>query len=56
MFAICFIVLGKLGADHADWMNKMLSRLFGFGYFAFFGFLWLYSGNEKTKPVPERIA
>lgn len=55
-FAISFIVLGKLGADAADYMNILLSRIFGFIYFAFFGLLWLYSGNEKTKPVPERIA
>ncbi len=56
MFAISFLALMKLGADPADYLNRVLSRIFGFGYFAFFGFLWLYSGNEKTKPVPERIA
>lgn len=56
MFAISFLVLGKLGAGVADDLNKILSRIFSLFYFAFFGFLWLYSGNEKTKPVPERIA
>lgn len=56
MFAITFLVLGKLGAGVADDMNKLLSRIFTFTYFAFFFFLWMYSKNENTKPVPERIA
>jgi ubiquinol-cytochrome c reductase cytochrome b subunit len=56
MFAITFLILGKLGAGVADDMNKLLSRIFTFTYFAFFFFLWAYSKNEKTKPVPERIA
>ena len=56
MFAITFLVLGKLGAGVADDMNKLLSRIFTFTYFAFFVFLFMYSKDEKTKPVPERIA
>ncbi len=55
MFAVSFVVLGKLGLGVADDLNKLLSRIFTFLYFLFFGLLWLYSGNEKTKPVPERI-
>ena len=55
-FAISFIALGKLGAEAADASNKFWSRVFSFIYFGFFGLLWLYSKNEKTKPVPERIA
>ncbi len=55
MFAISFIVLGYLGAQHATPENAFWSRVFSVGYFGYFGLLWLYSKNEKTKPVPERI-
>ena len=54
-FAICFIALGVLGTMPASDTANLVGRIATFGYFGFFGFLWLYSKNEKTKPVPERM-
>ncbi|GLS83379.1 cytochrome b [Paraferrimonas haliotis] len=53
--SVSFIVLGVLGALPADPVKTLMSQIFTLLYFGFFGFLWLYSKNEKCKPVPERV-
>jgi ubiquinol-cytochrome c reductase cytochrome b subunit len=55
-FVICFIALGALGTLPATPVNNLIGTIATFGYFGFFVALWVYSKNEKTKPVPERIA
>ena len=55
MFCISFVVLGVLGVLPATPTYALLSQIFSFTYFAFFGLLWLYSKNEKTKPLPVRL-
>ena len=54
-FAICFIVLGVLGTLPANPLNNMIGAIASFGYFGFFVAIWIYSKNEKTQPVPERV-
>ncbi|SEK97140.1 ubiquinol-cytochrome c reductase cytochrome b subunit [Colwellia chukchiensis] len=54
-FAICFIILGILGTLPATPLNNMIGTIATFGYFGFFVAIWIYSKNEKTKPVPERV-
>lgn len=54
-FAISFIVLGYLGVKPATELYTLMAQVFTFLYFAFFVFLWFYSKNEKTKPLPERL-
>jgi ubiquinol-cytochrome c reductase cytochrome b subunit len=55
-FCISFIVLGVLGVLPATPTYTLLAQIFSFTYFAFFGLLWLYSKNEKTKPLPVRLS
>lgn len=54
-FAVSFVVLGYLGAVAATPALTIAARVFTLTYFGFFVFLWIYSKNEKTKPVPERL-
>ncbi|MBW3141019.1 cytochrome bc complex cytochrome b subunit [Ferrimonas balearica] len=54
-FVVCFIALGILGALPATPLYTLLARIFSVGYFGFFALLFLYSKNEKCKPVPERV-
>jgi ubiquinol-cytochrome c reductase cytochrome b subunit len=54
-FVICFIVLGILGAVSVTPMLTLIARIASIGYFGFFIALWIYSKNEKTKPLPERL-
>ncbi|AWL12944.1 Cytochrome b/c1 [Saliniradius amylolyticus] len=55
MFAVVFIFLGYLGGTpQQDW-KVIASQICTFLYFGFFALLWLYSKNEKTKPLPERV-
>ncbi|AZQ85800.1 cytochrome bc complex cytochrome b subunit [Colwellia sp. Arc7-635] len=54
-FAICFIVLGVLGTLPSNPLNNMIGTIASFGYFGFFVAIWIYSKNEKTKPVPDRV-
>lgn len=54
-FVISFIVLGYLGAVPATELNTIIGRVFTFLYFGFFVFLFFYSKNERTKPLPERL-
>jgi ubiquinol-cytochrome c reductase cytochrome b subunit len=55
-FAISFIILGILGTLPASPTANLIGTIASFGYFGFFIALWFYSKNEKTKPVPERVA
>ncbi|ABM04578.1 fused ubiquinol-cytochrome c reductase and cytochrome b/b6 [Psychromonas ingrahamii 37] len=54
-FIVCFIVLGVLGALPATPLLTMFAQVGTVGYFGFFIALWLYSKNEKTKPLPTRL-
>ncbi|MBR9727691.1 cytochrome bc complex cytochrome b subunit [Shewanella intestini] len=54
-FTVSFLVLGYLGAVPATPELTVAARIFTFTYFAFFVALWVYSKNEKTKPVPTRV-
>lgn len=54
-FIISFVVLGYLGVKPATDLYTLMAQIFTFLYFAFFVFLWFYSKNEKTKPLPERL-
>ncbi|MCC5450855.1 cytochrome bc complex cytochrome b subunit [Rheinheimera sp. UJ51] len=55
VFCISFVALGVLGVLPATPTYTLFSQFFSFTYFAFFGLLWLYSKNEKTKPLPVRL-
>ncbi|MCL1058745.1 cytochrome bc complex cytochrome b subunit [Shewanella gelidimarina] len=54
-FAVSFIVLGYLGAVPTTEILTNVARFFTVTYFGFFLLLFIYSKNEKTKPVPERL-
>ncbi|MBU1436723.1 MAG: cytochrome bc complex cytochrome b subunit [Gammaproteobacteria bacterium] len=55
-FCISFVALGVLGVLPATPTYTLFAQIFSFTYFAFFGLLWLYSKNEKTKPLPVRLS
>ena len=55
-FAVCFVALGALGTLPATPLYNMIGVIASFGYFGFFVALWIYSKNEKTQPVPERVS
>jgi len=55
VFAISFIVLGVLGTLPAVGIYTTFARIFTFFYFGFFVYLYIYTGSEKGKPVPERL-
>ena len=54
-FTICFITLGYLGAVAATPLYTIIAQVASVGYFGFFIALFLYSKNEKTKPLPTRL-
>ncbi|MCH8492787.1 MAG: cytochrome b N-terminal domain-containing protein [Idiomarina sp.] len=54
-FAISFVILGYLGAMPATDLYTLMARICTVLYFGFFIFLFLYSKNEKIKPLPERL-
>ena len=54
-FAMCFIILGVLGTLPPSTLNNNIGIAATLGYFGFFLALFIYSKNEKTKPVPERV-
>jgi ubiquinol-cytochrome c reductase cytochrome b subunit len=54
-FSVSFIVLGYLGAVPATPALTIAAQVFTITYFGFFVALWVYSKNEKTKPVPARL-
>jgi ubiquinol-cytochrome c reductase cytochrome b subunit len=55
VFAVVFIFLGYLGGTPQENWKIFASQIATIMYFGFFVLLWIYSGKEKTKPVPERI-
>jgi ubiquinol-cytochrome c reductase cytochrome b subunit len=55
VFAVSFLVLGVLGTLPAEGVYTTLARIFSFLYFAFFVYLFIYTGSEQGKPVPERL-
>lgn len=55
LFALSFIVLGYYGIQPPSTLGTILSRVCTLYYFAYFVLLWWISGDEKTKPVPERV-
>lgn len=55
LFVVSFIALGYLGAVPTTPTLTIVARIFTLTYFGFFLALWLYSKNERTKPVPERV-
>ncbi|WP_034411481.1 cytochrome b [Candidatus Photodesmus anomalopis] len=54
-FSFSFIALGILGSLPATPTYTLLARIFSLGYFMFFVLLFIYSKNEKTKPLPNRL-
>lgn len=57
LFAIAFVILGYLGLQQPTPAKTALAQVCTVYYFAYFIFLWAYTGLgwEKTKPVPERV-
>ena len=55
VFAVSFLVLGVLGTLPAEGVYTTLARIFSFLYFGFFVYLYIYTGSEQGKPVPERL-
>jgi ubiquinol-cytochrome c reductase cytochrome b subunit len=55
VFAVSFVALGVLGTLPAEGVYTTLARIFSFLYFAFFLYLFIYTGSEQGKPVPERL-
>lgn len=55
-FCISFVVLGVLGVLPATPLYTLIAQIASLTYFGFFGALWLYSKNEKTKPLPVRLS
>ena len=55
IFAGVFIFLGYLGGTPQEAWKIIASQILTIMYFGFFFLLWIYSKNEKTKPVPARI-
>ena len=55
VFAGVFIFLGYLGGTPQEAWKIIASHILTIMYFGFFFLLWIYSKNEKTKPVPARI-
>jgi ubiquinol-cytochrome c reductase cytochrome b subunit len=55
VFAISFVALGVLGTLPAEGIYTWFARLFSFFYFGFFVYLYVYTGSEQGKPVPDRL-
>ncbi|MCL5050564.1 cytochrome b [Aliidiomarina maris] len=55
LLVVSFVILGFVGALPPTEFWTVVGRIFTFTYFAFFVLLFIYSKNEKTKPVPERV-
>ena len=54
-FVISFVILGYLGVQAPTPMFTLMSQIFTLTYFGFFFALFVYSKNEDTKPLPERL-
>jgi ubiquinol-cytochrome c reductase cytochrome b subunit len=55
VFAAVFIFLGYLGGTPQEDWKLIGARIGTIMYFMFFILLFIYSKNERTKPVPLRI-
>lgn len=55
IFAICFVVLGVLGAIPATPGRTLVAQICTALYFAYFILMPWYTRKEKTSPVPERV-
>ena len=55
VFAVSFVVLGFLGLQPATGLYTLMARIATVAYFGFFIYLYIYTGNEKSKPVPDRL-
>ena len=55
VFAICFVILGILGAIPATPGRTLVAQICTALYFAYFILMPWYTRKEKTSPVPERV-
>ncbi len=54
-FVVTFVLLGWVGATPQTDFKTIVSQICTVTYFMFFVLLFVYSKNEKTKPLPERL-
>ena len=54
-FVVTFVLLGWVGATPQTDLKTIISQICTVTYFMFFVLLFIYSKNEKTKPLPERL-
>jgi ubiquinol-cytochrome c reductase cytochrome b subunit len=54
-FAVAFCGLGYLGLKPAEGTYVLMARILSCVYFAFFLGMPLYTHNERTRPVPQRV-
>ncbi|WP_300420221.1 cytochrome b N-terminal domain-containing protein, partial [uncultured Pseudoalteromonas sp.] len=54
-FVVTFVILGWVGATPQTDFKTLLSQITTVTYFMFFVLLFVYSKNEKTKPLPTRL-
>ncbi|WP_405599064.1 MULTISPECIES: cytochrome bc complex cytochrome b subunit [unclassified Pseudoalteromonas] len=54
-FVVTFVLLGWVGATPQTDLKTIISQICTVTYFMFFVLLFVYSKNEKTKPLPERL-
>ena len=55
IFAVCFVILGILGAIPATPGRTLVAQICTALYFAYFILMPWYTSREKTSPVPERV-
>lgn len=55
IFAVCFVILGILGAIPATPGRTTVAQICTALYFAYFILMPWYTRKEKTSPVPERV-
>ncbi len=55
IFAVCFVILGILGAIPATPGRTLVAQICTALYFAYFILMPWYTSKEKTSPVPERV-
>lgn len=55
VFAVSFVVLGFLGMQPVTDTYTLMARVCTFLYFGFFVYLYIYTGKEQGKPVPDRL-
>ena len=55
VFAVSFVILGFLGMQPATDLYTLVARICTILYFGFFIYLYVYTGKEVGKPVPDRL-